>query len=71
MCNGKLVDTRTRKKHEEEEKQLQDSMKKGKETKEIRAMQASGSKDRDSNGSSQIHDDDFEMENMDVMEGTS
>ena len=68
MCNGKLVDTRTRKKHEEEEKQLQDSMKKGKETKEIRAMQASGSKDRDSGGSSQIHDDDFEMENMDEMD---
>src|SRR6266498_3857140 len=30
-CNGKLVDTRTRKKHYEEEKQFQSSMKKGKE----------------------------------------
>ena len=30
-CNGKLVNTRTRKKHYEEEKQFQFSMKKGKE----------------------------------------
>ena len=35
-CNGKLVDTRTRKKHYEEEKQFQFSMKKGKEKKQVR-----------------------------------
>ena len=36
-CNGKLVDTRTRKKHYEEEKQFQSSMKKGKE-KEVSSL---------------------------------
>ena len=42
-CNGKLVDTRTRKKHYEEEKQFQSSMKKGKEKEASSSMHASTS----------------------------
>ena len=60
-CNGKLVDTRTRKKHYEEEKQFQSSMKKGKE-KENRSRFDSV----DSSHSSQDrYDDDVIMDDSD------
>jgi len=60
-CNGKLVDTRTRKKHYEEEKQFQSSMKKGKE-KENRSRSDSV----DSSHSSQDrYDDDVIMDDSD------
>jgi hypothetical protein len=64
ICNGKLVDTRTRQKHEAEENRLQASMSmmKSKEIKEIEVVHASGSRDRDSVDSSQIHDDDIVMD---------
>jgi hypothetical protein len=54
MCNGKLVDTRTKQKHEAKENRLQASisMMKSKEIKEIEAVHASGSRDRDSADSS-------------------
>ena len=45
-CNGKLVDTRTRKKHYEEEKQFQSSMKKGKEKEASSSIHASTSGNR-------------------------
>ena len=47
-CNGKLVDTRTRKKHYEEEKQFQSSMKKGKEKEASSSIHASTSGNRSS-----------------------
>ena len=60
-CNGKLVDTRTRRKHYEEEKQFQSSMKKGKE-KENRSRSDSV----DSSHSSQDrYDDDVIMDDSD------
>ena len=63
-CNGKLVDTRTRKKHYEEEKQFQSSMKKGKEKEASSSIHASTSGNRsrsdsvDSSHSSRDHYDD-------------
>src|SRR2546425_12959979 len=71
-CNGKLVDTRTRKKHYEEEKQFQSSMKKGKEKEASSSIHAftSGNRSRsdsvDSSHSSQDrYDDDIIMNDSD------
>src|SRR5947207_10354150 len=66
-CNGKLVDTRTRKKHYEEEKQFQSSMKKGKEKEASLSIHASTSGNRsrsdsvDSSHSQDHYDDDVIM----------
>ena len=64
ICDGKLVDTRTRQKHKAEENRLQVSMSmmKSKEIKEIEAVHASRSRDQDLVDSSQIHDDDIVMD---------
>ena len=71
-CNGKLVDTRTRKKHYEEEKQFQPSMKKGKEKEASSSIHTftSGNHSRsdsvDSSHSSQDrYDDDVIMDDGD------
>src|SRR5207237_5107923 len=71
-CNGKLVDTRTRKKHYEEEKQFQSSMKKGKEKEASSSIHASTSGNRSrsdsvdsSHSSRDRYDDDVIMKNSD------
>ena len=74
-CNGKLVDTRTRKKHYEEEKQFQSSissMKKGKEKEASSSTHASTSGNRsrsdsvNSSHSSQYrYDDNVIMDDRD------
>ena len=74
-CNGKLVDTRTRKKHHEEEEQFQSSIssiKKGKEKEASSSIHASTSGNRsrfdsvDSSHSSQDrYDDDVIMDDSD------
>lgn len=71
-CNGKLVDTRTRKKHYEEEKQFQSSMKKGKEKEASSSIHASTSGNRSrsdsvdsSHSSRDRYDDDVIMNDSD------
>ena len=71
-CNGKLVDTRTRKKHYEEEKQFQSSMKKGKEKEASSSIHAftSGNRSRSdsvdsSHSSRDRYDDDVIMNDSD------
>src|SRR5437763_17035945 len=71
-CNGKLVDTRTRKKHYEEEKQFKSSMKKGKEKEASSPIHASTSGNRCrsdsvdcSHSSRDRYDDDVIMNDSD------
>ncbi len=66
-CDGKFVDTRTRKKHEEEENRFQAYIsKKGKDIEKIEEIEDVHASDRDSVvDSSQIHDDDIVMDDPD------
>src|SRR5437868_11972775 len=69
-CNGKLVNTRIRKKHYEEEKQFQSSMKKGKEKEASSSIHAFTSENHfrsdsvdSSHSSRDRYDDDVIMNN--------